>query len=73
MKANQDDRKNNVAKIKMDMDLTRHNMEAAYDMFGKSQNPTTNSKLRAENKRREEALEGMRNGIKDETKNKDKT
>lgn len=68
MKANPDNRKNNVAEIKKNIDLTRHNMEAAYEMFGKAKEHTTNNELRAENKRREEALKGMRSGIENEAK-----
>lgn len=61
MKANSDNSKDNVAKAKKDIDLTRSDMEAAYEMCGKDE-------LRAENKRRNEALKGTHNEVKDKTK-----
>lgn len=57
--------KGDVAKIKRNIDLTRHNMEAANEMIGRAESPTTKEELRAENKRRSEALKGMGNGIKE--------
>lgn len=63
MKANSDNSKDNVAKTKKNIDSPRPDMEAAYEMCGKDE-------LRAENKRRNEALKGTRNGTQVENNTK---
>jgi len=68
MKAKPDDRRDNVAKIQQNINNTLYNMEAARDMMAKTDNPKTKAELEAKNKRREIALEGMRNEIRDEAK-----
>ena len=65
MKTNPNNHKDNVEKAKKNIDST-DNMEAAYEMFGKVEEPTTD--LRSENERRQEAPKGMRSGIKDDAK-----
>jgi len=68
MKAKPDDRRDNVAKIQQNINNTLYNMQAARDMMAKTDNPKTKAELEAKNKRREIALEGMRNEIRDEAK-----
>lgn len=67
MKANPDNRKDNAAKIKKNIDLTRNNIEAANEMINRSDNQRTKEELRAKNERREEAIKGMNKEFKDET------
>jgi small acid-soluble spore protein (thioredoxin-like protein) len=61
-----DDRSNNVDRIKRNIDMTLHNIEAAEDMMSKTDNPTTKRELSEKNERREQALDGMRAEIRDE-------
>lgn len=66
MKANPDNRKDNVEKIQKNIDMTIYNMELANEMIGKTDDLKTKEELSAKNKRREQALNGMRKEIKDE-------
>lgn len=66
MKANPDNRKDNVERIQKNINMTIHNMEMADEMIEKTDNPKTKEELRAKNDRREQALKGMRSEIKDE-------
>jgi small acid-soluble spore protein (thioredoxin-like protein) len=66
MKPNPDDRKDNVERIQRNIDMTIHNIEAAEEMIGETDNPKTKEELRAKNERREQALKGFRKEIKDE-------
>ena len=66
MKPNPDDRRDNVERIQKNIDMTIHNIEAAEEMIEKTDNPKTKEDLRAKNERRENALEGFRNEIKEE-------
>ncbi len=66
MKANPDNRKDNVEKIQKNIDMTIHNMELADEMIEKTDNRKTKEELHAKNERREEALNGLRKEIKDE-------
>jgi small acid-soluble spore protein (thioredoxin-like protein) len=61
-----DDRSNNVDRIKRNIDMTIHNIEAAEDMMSKTDNPSTKRDLSEKNERREQALDGMRSEIRDE-------
>ncbi len=72
MKANPDNRKDNVEKIQKNIGMTIHNMEMADEMIGKTDNTKTKEELCAKNDRREQALEGMRKEIKDEADAKGK-
>ncbi len=66
MKVNPDNRKDNVEKIQKNLNATIYNMELANEMIGKTDNPKTKEELGAKNKRREQALNGLRKEIKDE-------
>lgn len=65
-----DDRSNNVDRIKRNIDMTIHNIEAAEDMMSKTDNPSTKRELSEKNERREQALDGMRSEIRDEAKHR---
>lgn len=69
MKENPDDRKNNVRRIQENIDMTIKNIELAEEMIGKTDNEKRKRDLKAKNERREHALEGLRNEIKDEAEN----
>ena len=66
MKVNPDNRKDNVEKIQKNIDMTIYNMELANEMIGKTDNPKIKEELNAKNIRREQALVGLREEIKDE-------
>lgn len=66
MKANPDNRKDNVERIQRNINMTIRNMELADEMMGKADNPKTKEELSAKNEKREQALKGMRGEIKDE-------
>lgn len=66
MKPNPDDRSDNVERIQENIDETIRNMEEAEEMIARTDNPKTREEIRAKNKRREEALDGLRKEIKDE-------
>jgi len=66
VKANPDNRKDNVERIQRNINMTIRNMELADEMMGKTDNPKTKEELRAKNEKREQALKGMRGEIKDE-------
>jgi len=65
-KTKPDDRRDNVDKIKSHIDHTIQNMEMAEDMISDTDNPKTKRELKEKNKRREDALTGMREEIRDE-------
>lgn len=65
---NPDNREDNVERIQKNINMTIHNMEAAEEMIAKSSNEKTKQSLSDKNKRRRQALEGMREEIKDEAK-----
>jgi len=65
-----DDRSDNVKKIKNHIDHTIHNMELAEDMIKSTDNEKTKRDLKEKNKRREDALAGMREEIRDEARDK---
>ena len=68
MKPNPDDRKDNVSKIQKHINHTIRNMELAEEMIAKTYDPYTRRAVIEKNKRRERALEGFRNEIRDEAK-----
>lgn len=68
MKPNPDDRRDNVKKIQKHINHTIKNMELAEEMIAETDDPKTREDLIEKNKRRERALEGFRNEIKDEAK-----
>ena len=67
-----DDRRDNVAKIKNHIDHTIQNMEMAEDMIRSTDNDKTKRELKDKNKRREDALTGMREEIRDEARDREK-
>lgn len=69
-KANPDDRRDNVKKIQDHIDNTIQNIEFAEDMMQATDNEKTKRELKAKNERREEALNGMREEIRDEAKDR---
>ena len=72
MKRNPDNREDNVERIQKSIAMTIHNMELADEMIEKTDNPKTKEELHAKNKRREQALEGMRKEIKDDAEAREK-
>lgn len=69
MKPKPDDRRDNAGKIRNNIDNTVENIELAEDMINSIDNQKTIHELQAKNKRRTEAVEGMRQELKDETRN----
>ena len=67
-----DDRSDNVSKIKNHIDHTIQNMELAEDMIRVTDDEKAKRDLKEKNKRREDALTGMREEIRDEAKAKKK-
>jgi small acid-soluble spore protein (thioredoxin-like protein) len=61
-----DDRRDNVEKIQRNISNTIENIEAAEDMMAKTDNPETRRQIHEKNERRKQALEGMREEIRDE-------
>ncbi len=61
-----DDRSNNVERIQHNINHTIRNMEAAEDMLAKVDDPTQRRELEEKNERRRDALQGMREEIRDE-------
>lgn len=67
-----DDRSDNAEKIEFNIGKTIQNMELAEEMIHKTDDERMKRALQEKNKRREDALEGMREEIKDEAKYKKK-
>ncbi len=65
-----DDRSDNVDRIQHNINHTIRNMEAAEDMLAKVDDPTQREELEAKNERRRDALQGMREEIRDEALDK---
>ena len=65
-----DDRSDNVEKIEFNIGKTIQNMELADEMIHKTDDERMKRALQEKNKRREEALTGMREEIRDEAKDK---
>ncbi len=61
-----DDRSDNVDRIQFNINHTIRNMEAAEDMLSKVDDPTQRRELEEKNERRRDALQGMREEIRDE-------
>jgi len=61
-----DDRRDNVEKIQFNIGKTIQNMELANEMIHKTDDERLKRALKEKNKRREEALAGMREEIRDE-------
>lgn len=69
MKSKPDDRRDNARKIRKNIENTIENIELAEDMINNIDNQKTIHDLQAKNERRKEAVEGMRQELKDETRN----
>ncbi len=67
-----DDRSDNVARIQKNIDMTIHNIEAAEEMIAKTPDDKMKKTLSEKNERRRDALDGMRNEIRDEANAQDK-
>lgn len=65
-KPNPDNRKDNVERIQRNINNTLKNMELAEDMMKLTSSEKTKRELAEKNKRREAALQGMREEIRDE-------
>ncbi|WP_251860000.1 small acid-soluble spore protein Tlp [Clostridium sp. Marseille-Q2269] len=66
MKNKPDDRRDNVDRIQYNIDKTIQNCELADEMIAETDDKKMKKTLIEKNKRREEALHGMREEIKDE-------
>lgn len=66
MKHNPDDRSDNVEKIQRNITNTIGNIEAAEEMIFQTDDAKTRHNLSEKNERREQALQSMRQEIKDE-------
>ncbi|SHM45645.1 small acid-soluble spore protein Tlp [Gracilibacillus kekensis] len=64
---NPDDRSDNVEKLQHKVQDTIENIEAAHDTM-QFASPEEKEKIEAKNRRREEAISGMRDEIKDEAR-----
>lgn len=65
-----DDRSDNAKKIQDHIDHTVRNIEFAEDMIRATDNEKTKRELKDKNERREDALTGMREEIRDESRDK---
>jgi len=68
MKSKPDDRRDNVKNIQNNIDHTIRNMEIADEIIAQAADHKSKEELREKNKRRGDALDGMRREIKDEAK-----
>ena len=66
MKHKPDDRRDNVEHIQQHIDDTIQNIEKSEEMIALTDNPKTRRDLEKKNQRREEALDSMRQEIRDE-------
>lgn len=66
MKPNPDNRADNVDRIQHNIDMTIENIRRADEMIGKTSDQKTKQDLSAKNERRMDALDGMRDEIRDE-------
>lgn len=72
MKNKLDNRKDNVDRIQYNIDRTILNCELADEMIEKTDDPKMQEALKEKNDRREEALRGMREEIRDEALDKER-
>ena len=66
MKHNPDDRRDNVDRIQKNINMTIDNIERAHEMIAETDDEKMKGDLTEKNKRREQALDGMRREIKEE-------
>lgn len=67
-----DDRSDNVEKIQFNINHTIRNMEAADELIEKTDDKNMKNELEEKNDRRRDALQGMREEIRDEAMDKKK-
>lgn len=67
-----DDRRDNVDKIQFNINHTIRNMEAAEELMAKTDDKKMKKDLEDKNDRRRDALQGMREEIRDEALDKKK-
>ena len=67
-----DDRSNNVERIQFNINHTIQNMEAADELIEKTDDRKMKEDLEEKNDRRRDALQGMREEIRDEARDKKK-
>lgn len=72
MKSKPDDRRDNVQRIQKNIDMTIHNIEAAEDMTAQMDDSSAKKALESKNERRRQALDGMRQEIRDEARHQQK-
>ena len=72
MKHNPDNRKDNVEKIQRNIEYTIKNINLADEMIDKTDDEKMKDTLINENKKREQALNGLRHEIKDEADYRDR-
>lgn len=72
MQAKPDDRRDNVERIQENINHTVQNMRRADEMIDETSDDTMRENLKEKNDRREEALKGMRNEIRDEATAREK-
>lgn len=72
VKRKADDRRDNVEKIQFNIDNTIQNMEMAEEMIAITDDEKTKKNLLGKNKRRQDALEGFRQEIQDEAKDRER-
>jgi small acid-soluble spore protein (thioredoxin-like protein) len=68
-KPNPDDRSDNAARIQKNINMTISNMEAADEMIATTSDAKMKNTLAEKNERRRQALDGMRNEMRDESRN----
>lgn len=70
--AKPDDRRDNVERIQKNINHTIQNMRRADKMMEETSDDTMREDLEKKNERREEALKGMRNEVRDEATAREK-
>ncbi len=73
MKNNPDNRSDNVEKIQKNIDFTISNIRRANEMKNKTSDEKAQKELEAKNDRRQQALNSLRNEIKDEAEHQKET
>lgn len=71
MKHKPDDRRDNVDKLQENINNTIQNIELAEETMSAADNPQMKEDISAKNQRREEALNNMRQEIKDESQDQE--
>lgn len=72
MKHKADDRRDNVDKLQANIDNTIENMEMSEEMIAETDDDKTKKNLRAKNERRQDALDGFRQEIQDEARDRER-